>query len=306
MPEPEHGRRSVPDGPADDVLPDRRTTPLLTLISRQSLDEDYLAAARRRATAATPRAGSPPTRRGSVAAMVVVVLFGLLVATAAVQTNRTAGAQNASRTGLIDRIEQQRSVVAGQQRSVARLRMGTVTWEKRLALSSQEQQSVASRLLRLQVSTGFAAVTGPGVRVVLDSAPGADEEQAVRDSDLALLVNALWSAGAEAVAVNGQRMTTLNAIGVSGAAVEVDGVGIEPPYTVTAIGDQRTLQARFYDSSSGLAFDDLARRYGFILDLQNADGLSLPAAPAAAQRLRSSSTGTGATIAPRVTEPGSS
>ena len=36
--------------------------------------------------------------------------------------------------------------------------------------------------------TGFTAVTGPGVRITVDDAPGGDVTQVVRDSDLAILV----------------------------------------------------------------------------------------------------------------------
>ncbi len=59
-------------------LPPQVTTPLLTLITQQSLDEDYLHAAERRV-----RSGEPPRQGSHRLAAAAVVLFGLLVGIAA-------------------------------------------------------------------------------------------------------------------------------------------------------------------------------------------------------------------------------
>lgn len=274
-------------------LPDRVTMPLLALVSEQALDDDYAAAARR-------RGGEPPSRGGHRAVAVAVAVFGLLIAVAAVQTSRTATVQDAGRAGLLARIEQQREVVARQQQQVAELRVDNSATAATLSDLTQTEAATTNRTRRLQASTGFAAVGGPGVRVRLDQASGARAEQ-LRDSDLALLVNGLWGAGAEAISVNGQRLTSLTAIRTSGQAVEVNGVGVAPPYTVLAIGDPATLQSRFYDTGSGLSFDTLARDYGFTFDMDNVDDLSLPAAPPRLQRLRSATPDT--TAGPNEDQP---
>ncbi len=290
----------MPESPADPAqpaqpeparsgaLPARVTMPLLTLVGQQALDEDYETAAesaRRRPGPADPDgAGRRPGRRASV---VVVALFGLLIAVAAVQTSRDAGVEDAGRAGLISRIEAQRDAVAARQQLVADLRARTVAAETALSELTQDATALDSRVSRLRSLSGLGAVTGPGVRVVLDEREAASPDQRLRDTDLALLVNALWSAGAEAISVNGQRLTALSAIRTSGSAVEINDVGIAPPFTVLATGNTATLQSRFYDSASGLALDDLARRYGFTLTMDNEDRLRLPAAPARLERLRS-------------------
>ena len=230
-------------------------------------------------------------------------MFGVLLATAAVQTSQDADVRDAGRAGLIDRIETERTRVAADQDRVADLRTRTVDAETQATTLSQDLAAETSRLQRLQTTTGFVAVRGEGVRASLDQAPDGGPSSVLRDSDLALLVNALWSAGAEAVAVNGQRLTALSAIRTSGEAVEVNGVGVAPPYTVQAVGDRATMQAEFYDTSSGLAFADLAARYSFDFELENATDLSLPAAPSRLQRLRSATTATGAPNEPDENAP---
>jgi uncharacterized protein YlxW (UPF0749 family) len=217
----------------------------------------------------------------------VVAVFGVLVSTAAVQTSRNADVNDAGRATLIQRIENQRDRVSRQQDRIARLRARNGAVGDRLTSLTASVEAVEARLGRLQVTTGFVPVEGQGVRVTVDDADTGDPNGIVRDNDLALLVNGLWSAGAEAISVNGQRITAMTSIRTSGRAIEVNSVGIAPPYTVLAIGDRSSLQADFFETTSGLAFDGLTRRYGMAFEMDNEDELSLPAASSQLLRLRS-------------------
>lgn len=270
-------------------LPAQVTLPLLERITAQSLDEDY------RIVAAQRRDGTGPTRnprRSWLIAAAVIAVFGMMVSTAAVQTSRNAEVDDASRATLVERIGDQREQVAEQQERIARLREANVDEDRRASRLVDSVQAEQGRLQRLQVHTGFVTVRGGGVRVTVDDADGDDPNGIVKDYDLALLANALWSAGAEAVAINGQRLTPMSAIRTSGPAIEVNGVGVAPPYTVQAIGDPGRLEANFYDTSSGLAFADLARTYGMSFTMENAEELTLPSGPARLRRLRSAEAGT--------------
>lgn len=270
-------------------LPTRVTMPLLTLITQQALDEDYVHAAERRRAGLT----GPRARRPWVTAAVVVGVFGILVSTAAVQTSRNADVNDAGRATLINRIENQRDRVARQQDRIAQLRSRNSARADGLTSLTESLEAAEARLDRMQVSTGFVAVRGEGVRAMVDDAASGDLNGIVKDVDLALLANALWSAGAEAIAINGQRLTVLSAIRSSGTAIEVNSVAIGPPYTVLAIGDTGRLQAEFYNTSTGLAFSDLTRRYGMRFDMDNVERLSLPAAPNRFLLLRSAQAGVG-------------
>ncbi|WP_232678603.1 DUF881 domain-containing protein [Nocardioides sp. R-C-SC26] len=268
---------------ADDKVPARVRMPLLTLITQQSLDQDYLDAAERRAAGA-PRApiGRPPR-----VAAVVIAIFGLMVSIAFVQTSRNADVATASRDTLIRRIEAQRDRVARQQERVAALRDRNISLQRSVTRLTGEEQAAQVRNRRLQTRTGFVAVTGPGVRVLIEQVEDADLNQQIRDSDLTLVVNGLWQAGAEAISVNGLRMTAQSGISATGTAILVNKVGVAPPFTIEAIGDTRTLAARFFDTTTGLAFADVARDYGMTYSVDNVERLSLPAAPATYLRLGS-------------------
>ena len=271
------------DGP----LPEHVTTPLLTLITEHSLDDDYREVAQR---GGTPGADAPKGRPAWVAAAVVMV-FGVLVAIAAVQTSRNADTADAGRATLIARVQGERAAVERQQDEILDLQRANIDLEDRRSEVVADQRETSTRLRRLQVATGYTPVTGPGVRIVVDDAPGGDVTQMVRDEDLALLVDGLWSAGAEAISINDQRLTVLSAIRNVGPAVHVNSRPVNPPYTVQALGDTLTLQADLLDTTHGQQFFDLADDLGFEYTMENEPSLTLPSAPG--PRLRHVEAGTG-------------
>jgi uncharacterized protein YlxW (UPF0749 family) len=270
-------------------LPDRVTMPLLTRITQQSLDEDYEHVAERRRTLGAPTQPRPAGSHRTAA--VVVAVFGVMAATAAVQASQEAGVDDQSRSTLVQQISSRSDDVSRKQDRIVRLRSTNVGLGERLAAVTRTQGTADARLRRLETTTGFGAVTGQGVRIVVDDAPGGDVTQLVRDEDLALLVDGLWNAGAEAIAINGQRLSALSAVRNVGITIKVNSRAVSPPYTVSAIGDTASLQARLLESTHGQEFYSLVDQLGFPFDVQNEDSLTLPAAPL--RQLRSVTAGTG-------------
>jgi uncharacterized protein YlxW (UPF0749 family) len=259
---------------------DRARTPLLDLVTRESLDLDYADVARRR-VAPGGTAGPTPHRGAAVA----VAVFGLLVAVAAVQNSRNADVDEASRNALIDRIEVRRDAVSSLQDRIVELRSSNELQVDQLLSVGTAAQNTEERRDQLAVETGFAAVTGPGLRVTVDDQPQGDPDGLVRATDLRVLVNGLWQAGAEAIAINGRRLTALSAIVNSDIAIQVNKGPLTPPYVVQAIGGPN-LQADLVETGSGLTFLALAEQFGFLVDRENVSSLLLPAAPPSLQRLR--------------------
>jgi len=257
---------------------DRVNVPLLTLITQQSLDEDYRHVAERRAATGAV----PPRRRSLGTATVVIAAFGLLVTIAAVQNSEQAGVASESRSSLIANIEDRKADVATMQDRIVDLRELDVSLQDNLDDVSAAAQAAQARAERLAAATGFARVTGPGVRITIHDG----DQVAVRDRDLTPLIDGLWNAGAEAIAINGQRLTARSPIDNSGAAIHVNFRPLSPPYVVLAIGDRGTLQANLMETTSGLTFRDTAATYGFPWTMDNEERLSLPAAPPRLLRLR--------------------
>ncbi len=130
----------------------------------------------------------------------------------------------------------------------------------------------------LELQAGAAALTGPGLKAVVDDAKDAnDKEGRLLDVDLQQLVNGLWTAGAEAISVNGHRLTSLTAIRGAGSAITVGYSSLTPPYTVLAIGETAKMPARFAQSSGGQWVQYLVSNFHVRMTITTEDSLLVPA-----------------------------
>jgi len=87
----------------------------------------------------------------------------------------------------------------------------------------------------------------------------------------------LWGAGAEAIAVNGERITTTTAVIDVGTSLLVNSAYLSPPFQVTALGGPD-----LYDRlSKSPAFGDFVRTrsegYGIGISLAEPDSVDIPA-----------------------------
>ncbi len=126
-------------------------------------------------------------------------------------------------------------------------RLGELQAERdRLRNRAQEPQGglggLLAELVSQQVLAGTVGLAGPGVVVVLDDSPrrplrGEDPTlYLVLDSHLRDVVNLLWEGGAEAVAINGERLVATSSIYAAGGTIVVNTARLAPPYEVVAIG----------------------------------------------------------------------
>jgi uncharacterized protein YlxW (UPF0749 family) len=291
MPQDHEVKHAHPD-PA--TLPPRDPTQsLLTHLMTDTMDEDYAHVAQRRADSAASQTDGGATRsRVPVGLMLVLILFGGLVVTAAVQTAQNRPEAQRERDQLVSEIH-------ARSASVDRLRTETSTLQQALARlqsaaieTSDQRQALAGRIERLGISAGTVPVTGPGVEVVVDDASNASSDGGkVLDVDLQTLVNGLWESGAEAVAINGHRLSSLTAIRGAGEAITVDFRALAPPYVIDAIGNSDTLPARFLDTQAGQTWLDLQANFGMRFDMSPKDDLTLPADPGVALSFASAAKG---------------
>lgn len=254
-------------------LPAQATMGLLDYVTTHALDEDYAFVSKREASGTTSRS----RRRPGVSGALVVGVFAVLVVTAAVQTSRNSATDERERRALVSQVSEARQQLAEDRTRLAALQVETTALEARQLRGDASAQGLFDTINLLGAKAGTLAVRGPGVRVVADNAPGADSPRnQVLDSDLQKLVNGLWEAGAEAIAVNGQRLTNLSTIRLAGGAITVNARSLRRPYIVTAIGNQDTLPARFAETSSGQAWLDLQREVGLRLSITPVSSLRLP------------------------------
>ncbi|MER6976654.1 DUF881 domain-containing protein [Streptomyces carpinensis] len=275
--------RSIPPRPS---RPDASMS-LITNVMDHSLDDGYAEAAARKKAAG--EGGLPKTLRARLGLAAGLVLAALVVTVGAAQARVAAPAVAKERQELIDRIDRETAAADKLEGNVDKLR-DDVSARQRLALRHSGGNAQADLV---GVLAGATEVHGPGVKLVVNDAKeagtggggnpretsGFSDTGRVRDRDMQRVVNGLWQSGAEAVSVNGQRLTALSAIRAAGDAILVDNRPLVPPYTVLAVGDGQRLSARFQDSSDGLYLHALQDNYGIRTSISVESDLRLPAAP---------------------------
>jgi uncharacterized protein YlxW (UPF0749 family) len=253
---------------------------LLTELFTDAVDPAYAAAAARRAARGPER---PLWRRTSQALRAVtLVAVGFLLTVAYRQVLADEPESTRARAGLVEEVRARQAKTDTLQQRADLLR-DEVARQRDAALGEDE----VAALHNLEAATGLSKVTGDGVVVRVADAQGPVDPVTgkpngtnlglVHDHDLQSIVNALWQSGAEAVAVNGQRLTATSTIRLAGSAILVDFRPVSSPYEITAIGPQN-LGRTFDDSPTGRRFKRYIGAYGMGFEVRERGDLTLPAA----------------------------
>ena len=181
---------------------------------------------------------------------VVCLLAGLLLAaTQGVSGGTEIRSSDSPR--LVDMVREAQSGVdrLGAQRDALAARIDTTHGRSSdLALAAMQ-----ARADGLAADAGLGPVHGPGLVVTLTDAQrdangrfprdAAPDDLVVHQQDIQAVLNALWSAGAEAVQMQDQRLIATSAPRCVGNTLLLNGRTYSPPYTVSAIGDVPAMQA---------------------------------------------------------------
>lgn len=231
----ENPRRRVPDASME----------LLNSIQRDTIDPEY---------AEVAAGGSSGKNRAPWLVLIACLLAGLMFTTSGLGAGgATTGAAN-ERAELLTQIadlEERNSLLRGQL----------------VDLSNEVQELERARLgddaqpdRDAQVWAATTAVTGPGIVLTISDNPR-DANGVIVDQDIRQVVNGLWLAGAEAIAINGHRLSARTAIRQAGSAVTVDYRSMTTPYRIEVVGDPDQLAAEFIQNPGGRWLAFLHRNY---------------------------------------------
>lgn len=165
---------------------------------------------------------------------------------------------------------------------LAELRAELDAFGQQSATLGGQAEAIQRRIEELRRAAGLTPVTGAGLVVTLDDArvPANQTRRAielgiVHATDLTDVFNTAWKAGAEAISVNGERITAASAC--VGAVIQVNGTLLSPPFVVTMVGPPDRLKSVF-DAPQELA-DLKARRdaYGLGLTVERSERAEIPA-----------------------------
>lgn len=214
---------------------------------------------------------------------VALLALGFLVAAQLASEGPRVRYTTQERTPLVETANELQSQQDGLKDRVLQLREQIQAVEGQGANSADTVRDLNTELQQARVAAGLIALTGTGIVLQLEDskAPvppdGNESDYLVGSRDIRTVVEELWGSGAEAIAVNGERITPTSAIIDVGASLLVNSAYLTPPYQVTALGPPE-----LYDRlSASPGFVDFVRArsegYGIRVSIAEPGSVDMPA-----------------------------
>ena len=228
------------------------------------------------------RSDSRHPRLARSASVIVMALAGLMMTTAAINS-RGHDLRPERDTDMATLVRSQASHNAALQKEAAGLRAQVEDLSK-ANQTPGVTSSVISSASALAPSVGLGAVSGKALRVTLDDAPLSENPDGVaanmlvvHQQDIQMVVNTLWSGGAEAMTIQGQRVISTTAVKCVGNTVVLHGVAYAPPYVIEAIGDLNAMQKALDTSEAVRIYKEYVSAYQLGWSVERAGQVTMPA-----------------------------
>ncbi len=224
------------------------------------------------------RRGRRVPLRSRLVTGLVCLLAGLMITGSALMA-RGVDLRPDRNTDLVDLLNAEKNRNGDLADEVARMRAEVDR------LTSQRQPGGGNDdLTELQRQGALVPVSGPALTITLTDAPPdihppgvGDDALVVHQQDIQAVVNALWSGGAEAMTIQGQRVISTTGIKCVGNTVVLHGVPYAPPYVITAIGDPNRLLAALDSDTNIQIYKQYVAAYGLGWRQQRSERVVLPA-----------------------------
>lgn len=186
-------------------------------------------------------------KKGTVSIALICMLLAFALTWQLRSVTASGSVTNSTAKARADQLQEQLNLE--QEKNEALLTQLLAYKDELQAFSDQAEESggmarvLSQRLEQTMILSGEAAVHGPGITIRLSDSnwtntTGADENYyVIHDEDLLKVINELRNAGAEAMALNGERLVATSEIRCVGAMVNVNNNRYSAPYTITAIGN---------------------------------------------------------------------
>ena len=188
------------------------------------------------------------------------------------------------RDRIVNTIEQLETEQSALKSEIARLRAELASFQFQAAANTDRLQRLNEELDAQRAAAGLTAVRGPGIAVTLDDGsvrnmPASSDPNVylVHEFDVRDVINVLWLAGAEAVAVNDERVVGNTSVYCVGSTVMVNATRLSPPYVIRAIGEPGVLMETLRNPSYLSSLRQKAERYGIKFQVTQVSKMTLPA-----------------------------
>ena len=207
---------------------------------------------------------------------VVALLAGLLFATSGrtAQGTDLRGGEVTELSGLID---QRNEVIAGQQDQLGDLQRQVERLTEQAGSRDTDVAAAQTAGNAGALSAALVPLTGPGVVTTLDDAPSRPDgsmpvnarpdDLVIHQSDVQAVVNAVWAAAADGVAIMDERLIATSAVRCVGNTLLLQGRTYSPPFVITAIVDAEAARGQLAASPQVAVFEQAVQAFGLTFEV---------------------------------------
>jgi uncharacterized protein YlxW (UPF0749 family) len=217
---------------------------------------------------------------------VVALAAGLLFATSG-RTAQGTDLRAGDVTELSELIAQRETVIARQGGQLADLQEQVDRLTEQAASRDGDVAAAQSAGDSGALSAALVPLTGPGLVITLDDAPARPDgslpmnarpdDLVIHQSDVQAVVNAVWAAASDGVAIMDQRLTATSAVRCVGNTLLLQGRTYSPPFVVTAIGDAAAIRAQLAVSPQVAVFQQAVEDFGLTFSVRERPEVTVPA-----------------------------
>lgn len=206
----------------------------------------------------------------AIIAILLGLLIGLQIRTINLNTSQKKDGSTirARAKELADLLKKSQEERDRQKEEIQELNKKLYEYENKLKTKDNSNSELYDEIEKLKIIAGLTDVKGRGIELKISVPSNVSNvtEDVIADNPETLLklISALNAADAEAISINGQRITSTSEVERAGNFLQINGVAIASPYIVKAIGDSDTLKSAL-KIKSGVV--DTLNALGLVVDL---------------------------------------
>lgn len=214
--------------------------------------------------------------------VVLIVSFAITIQFRSVSENKaTQSVENLRVNELLAELNKERKVNDGLEKQLEAYENDIAHYREAAESTDGYSKVLSEQLTRAEVMAGMVDVKGQGVTVTLNDVQNRSSEGGIlnanatliHDEDIRKVINELFAAGAEVVAVNDSRIISSSAVRCVGPSILINDTKMTPPYVIKAIGKAEQLETAL--NLTGGVIDNL-EIWGFEIDIQKHEELYIP------------------------------
>lgn len=217
------------------------------------------------------------SRGAQISIALVCMILGVMLA---VQFRTTASIEANQSDDRVSELTQKLQTVSGERDALAE---EVLSLRSKLANFRETDQALADlhqEATQANMAAGLLEIAGPGIILTLNDSLlnlGSVENAnayIIHDRDLLLVVNEMKASGAEAISINGKRLTAMSEIRCAGTTILVNRDIIAPPFEIRAVGNPDILESGVLMRGGIL---DQLKALGMQVHLQKSEEVKIPA-----------------------------